>query len=102
MRTVLLLKEDDTDSLKLAMVLADDGEDVSLVLTQDAVHYANGNSKYSSDVRGLMAVGVEIYVLHEHVARRGLSNYMVPGSKLIGYDELIDLLFREDQRVLNL
>ena len=102
MRTVLLLKEDDTDSLKLAMMLADDGEDVSLVLTQDAVHHAIGNGKYSSDIEGLMTRGVEIYALHEHVARRGLSNYIVPGSKLIGYDELIDLLFREDQRVLNL
>ena len=102
MRTVLLLKEGDADSLKMAMMLADDGEDFSLVLTQDAVHHATGNGKYSSDVRGLMARDVEIYALHEHVARRGLSNYMVPGSKLIGYDELIDLLFREDQRVLNL
>lgn len=97
-----MLKEDDADSLKLAEMLTENGEDVSLVLTQDAVHHATGNSKYSSDIEGLMARGVEIYALHEHVARRGLSNYVVPGSKLIDYDELIYLLFREDQRVLNL
>jgi len=102
MRTVLLLKEDDADSLELAAMLTDDGEDVSLVLTQNAVYHTTGNSKYSSDVGSLMARGVEIYALHEHVARRGLNNYVVPGSKLIDYDELIDLLFREDQRVLNL
>lgn len=102
MRNVLLLKEEDADSLKLVQMLADDGGEVNLVLTHDAVYHAIGNSKYSSDVESLMAIGVEIYALHEHVARRGLNNYVVPGSKLIDYDELIDLLFREVQRVLNL
>jgi sulfur relay protein TusB/DsrH len=102
MRTLLFLNKKEVDSLTLIERLKEKGEDVGVVLVQDAVYLSLGNNEHSGAVKDLLGKGVNFHVLAKDLEKRGVQDYLISDMELIDYDRLIDLLFSEDQRVINL
>lgn len=101
MRTLIILKDKDPEPLSTAEILREKGEDVGIVLMLDAVYMATGTEK-DIPVKSMMENGVDFILLKRDVERRGLSTRLLPGVELVDYERLMDILFSEDQRVLNL
>jgi len=101
MRTLIVLKEKEDKTLRIARRLLSRGEDVALVMMLDAVYLAA-----TMDESGLLEEwsekGASAFVLKRDVERRGLEDKLLPGVVQVDYEGLIDLLFSPDQRVLNL
>nr|MDO8081310.1 DsrH/TusB family sulfur metabolism protein [Candidatus Freyarchaeota archaeon] len=102
MKTLFFLNKKEFDSLTLVEKLKEKGEEVGVVLIQDAVYLALGNNEHSGAVKDLLGKGVGFHVLAKDAERRGVQDYLISDVELIDYDRLIDLLFSEGQRVINL
>ncbi|WXG39237.1 MAG: sulfurtransferase complex subunit TusB [Candidatus Freyarchaeum deiterrae] len=102
MRTLIFLNKKEFDSLTLVEKLKEKGKDVGVVLIQDAVYLALGNNEHSGAVKDLLGKGVSFHALAKDLEKRGVQDYLISDVELIDYDRLIDLLFSEDQRVINL
>jgi sulfur relay protein TusB/DsrH len=102
MKTLLFLNKKEFDSLTLVDILKEKGEEVGVVLIQDAVYLALGNNEHSGAVKDLLSKGVGFHLLAKDVEKRGVQDYLISDVDLIDYDQLIDLLFSENQRVINL
>ena len=102
MKTLIFLNKLDFDFLPLAEKLRGKEEELSVVLVQDAVYIAIRNDGHSDAVKKLIESGVKFHILEKDVERRGVVNNLIPGLELIDYDRLIDLLFSDDQKVINL
>ena len=101
MRTLIVLKEKDPEPLGLAETIGERGGDVAFVLMLDAVYMATV-AEENTAVKDMMEKGSKVFLLKSDVERRGLEKRLLPGVELIDYEGLIDILFSEDQRVLNL
>jgi len=102
MKTLILLSRQDLDSLFLAEALRSRGEEVSIVLMQDSVYLALKDAEHSRIAGHAIKQGVKLHLLAEDVKKRGVGHQLMSSLELVDYDELVDLLFREDQRVINL
>ncbi|MEM3525823.1 MAG: DsrH/TusB family sulfur metabolism protein [Candidatus Jordarchaeaceae archaeon] len=102
MKTLFFLTKKESDSLALVEKLKERGENVSVVLIQDAVYLALENNEHSGIIRDLLGKGVDFHVLAKDVELRGIQEHLIPDLDLIDYDQLTDLLFSENQRVINL
>jgi len=101
MRTLIVLKEKDNETLRIAKGLTSRGEDVALVMMLDAVYLA-ATMNESGPLEELTEKGASAFILKRDVERRGLGDRLLPGVVQVDYEGLIDLLFSPDQRVLNL
>jgi len=102
MRKLLVLKEEETDALKWANRLREKGEDVVLILMLDAVYLAKSSGENASVMKEIIEAGVEVFTLRRDAEKRGLIKMLQPGVKLVDYDDLVDIMFSDGQRVLNL
>jgi len=102
MKILILLSKQDPDSLSLAEALRRRGEEVSIVLMQDSVYLALKDAEHSGIVGHAIEQGVRLHLLDEDVEKRGIRQKLMPGLELASYDQLVDLLFNEDPRVINL
>ena len=102
MKTLIFLTKKESGTLTLVERLKEKGEDVGVVLIQDSVYLALGNNEHSESVKDLLGKGVNFHILAKDVEKRGVQNYLISDVELIDYDQLIDLLFSENQRVINL
>jgi sulfur relay protein TusB/DsrH len=84
MGKLVLLKSLDENPLRAALNI----EDSAIVLLQDAVHLARERPR----LRGLYEKHM-IYVLGADAAKRGLPSEALDGLQILGYDELVELLF---------
>ena len=101
MRTLIVLKENEYEALGTAESLVKRGEELALVIMLDAVYIATV-AEENTAVKDMMEKGSKVLLLRSDVERRGLEKRLLPGVELIDYEGLIDILFSEDQRVLNL
>ena len=101
MRTLIVLKENEYEALGTAESLEKRGEEIALVMMLDAVYMATV-AEENPAVKDKMEKGSKVFRLKSDVERRGLEKRLLPGVELIDYEGLIDILFSEDQRVLNL
>ena len=101
MRTLIVLKENEYEALGTAESLEKRGEEIALVMMLDAVYMATV-AEENTAVKDMMEKGSKVLLLKSDVERRGLEKRLLPGVELIDYEGLIDILFSEDQRVLNL
>ena len=102
MGKLLVLKEEETDALKWANRLREKGEDVGLILMLDAVYLAKNSGENASVMKEIIEAGVEVFTLRRDAERRGLIKMLQSVVRLVDYDDLIDLMFSDGQRVLNL
>jgi len=79
-----------------------EGLRVSVVLIQDAVYLAVRGNKRSEAVQRAVERGVSFHHLERDVNVRGIRDHLLPGVELVDYDGLVDILFSEDQTVVNL
>ena len=77
-------------AIKLA--LEKPSEEDAICLLQDAVYFVS-RGYYKGDIENAIEKGVKIYVIGKDIRLRGLDNKLLPGVKIIGYPELIDLIF---------
>lgn len=84
MNKLILLKDADERTLKTALSL----DDSAIVLLQDAV-YVVVESPLVREARGEHT----FYVLGVDAAKRGLASGSLDGLLILGYDELVDLMF---------
>lgn len=63
----------------------------ALLLIEDGVYAVVKNSAVEQDLRGAMA-GMPVYALQADVEARGLTNRVMDGVKLVGYDGFVDLV----------
>lgn len=101
MRTLIVLKENEYEALGTVESLEKRGEEIALVMMLDAVYMATV-AEENTAVKDMMEKGSKVLLLRSDVERRGLEKRLLPGVELIDYEGLIDILFSEDQRVLNL
>jgi sulfur relay protein TusB/DsrH len=84
MSKLVLLKGLDEKALKAAVSL----DDAAVVLLQDAIYMA----RESPQVKEALNEHT-IYVLGGDAAKRGLPPESLEGLLILGYDELVDLMF---------
>ena len=101
MRTLIVLKENEYEALGTVESLEKRGGEIALVMMLDAVYMATV-AEENTAVKDMMEKGSKVFLLKRDVERRGLEKRLLPGVELIDYEGLIDILFSEDQRVLNL
>jgi len=101
MKTLIFKKNFDLDFLSMIKTLRNHGE-VKVILFQDAIYLALRNTKYSRAIEHAIEEGVKFHLLKKDGEKRGILLNLISNIKLINYDQFIDLLFHEDQRVINL
>lgn len=77
---------------RLARQLSSDGEDVVLVLLEDAVSLARAGHAWSDSLIAALEAGVEVLVEEEAIARRAVHR-LVGGVKRVPFGEVVDRLF---------
>lgn len=77
---------------RLARQLAGDGEDVALVLLEDAVSLARAGHAWSDALASAHEAGVTLLVEEEAIARRAVHR-LVDGVKPVPLGEIVDRLF---------
>jgi sulfur relay protein TusB/DsrH len=92
----------DLDSLQLAEKMKEERSEVDVILIQDAVYMALKSSDQSEKIKNIMDKGVKLHILRGDVERRGTIDHLLANVELIDYDRLIDLLFKDDQTVINI
>ena len=101
MSTLILMNRFDLDSLQLAEKLAEKSE-VKVVLIQDAVYMVLKSSDHAENIEKIMDKGIKFHTLKGDVERRGTINNLLANVELIDYNQLIDLLFDEEQKVISI
>ena len=101
MRTLIVLKENEYEAMGTVESLEKRGGEIALIMMLDAVYMATV-AEENTAVKDMMEKGSKVFLLKSDVERRGLEKRLLPGVELIDYEGLIDILFSEDQRVLNL
>lgn len=101
MKTLIFKKNFDLDFLSMVETLRNK-EEVNVILFQDAIYLALKNAEYSTAIKHVVEAGVKFHLLKKDVEKRGILLNLIPNAELINYDQFIDLLFLEDQRVINL
>jgi sulfur relay protein TusB/DsrH len=94
--TLYVLSSLDEESLRMAI---SGSEKASLCLIQDAVYLAC--SRGWDLVKQALAKGFKIYVSRSDAEKRGIVRKLVGEAVLVGYDEIVDLVFGSD-KVINL
>jgi sulfur relay protein TusB/DsrH len=102
MRRLLISQDDDPTVLDIASTMKDDGDEVRVVLLMDSSYMATRSGVHAKRVRKAMDRGLVISLLGNDVERRGIGSLLLQDISIIGYDELVDLVFNDDQRVYNL
>lgn len=99
---MIFLSKFDPDFLPIAENMMAKGQDISVVLIEDAVYFAIRNSEIADRVNRAMKCGLKLNALARDVERRGLRDHAIEGLRLIDYDQMVDLLLQESDKVINL
>jgi len=84
MSKLVLLKDLDENALRAALSI----DDSAIVLLQDAVHMARESPQVKEALKNHT-----IYFLGGDAAKRGLHPEALEGLLILGYDELVELMF---------
>ena len=85
---------------ELALIQKEAGNDVGMVLIQDAVLITKKSEK-SKMLEEIMANGINIYAMDADCKARGLSEMVVEGVKKVSYEEFIDLLMEDYEKTVS-
>ncbi len=86
-------------AIKLA--LEKPSEDTAICLLQDAVYLVSSGYYERNNIADAVNQGIKIYAIEKDVRARGLKDSLLPEVNVIGYQELVDLIFGYDS-VINL
>ncbi len=86
-------------SIKLALEHTD--SEVGICLLQDAVYFGCKGKTEKGTVAEAIKHGVHIFAAKKDVELRGLKKLIHPEIKLLGYDEIIDLVLNYE-KIINI
>jgi sulfur relay protein TusB/DsrH len=102
MKNLFFLNTLNTDALSIVKKISKLGRETSILLIQEAIHLALKDTLHTQEMNSLVDSGVKVLLLDQDVAKRGLDDHLITNVELIDFDAIIDLLFLENQRVINL
>jgi sulfur relay protein TusB/DsrH len=102
MKRLVFLNKFDVACLHIITHLAVTNDELHIVLAQGAAYFAVENGLSHEPVKTLIEKGTRLYVLATDVDRRGIRQKLFSEVELLDYSALVELLFREDQAVINL
>jgi sulfur relay protein TusB/DsrH len=102
MRNLFFLNNVNTDALSIVNQISILGKETSMILIQEAIHLALKDTRHTREMKRLLDNGVKVLLLEQDVVERGVADLLLNNVELIDYDRLIDFLFLENQRVINL
>ena len=91
-KVLYFITSEDITGVELAMEHTDE-DDVTILLLQNAVYFANKSNKAISQALNQKK---KVAVSKEHVEIRGLNKFISDGIKLVASDEVVDLIFEND------
>ena len=91
-KVLYFITSEDVTGVELAMEHSDE-DDVTILLLQNAVYFANRSNKTFSQA---LNQNKTVAACKEHVDIRGLSNFISDKIKLVTSDGVIDLIFEND------
>ena len=101
-KRLVFLNRFDVSCLPIITELTATNDELGIVLAQGAAYFAVENGLSHEPVKTLIEKGTKLYVLATDVDRRGIRQKLFSEVELLDYNALVELLFREDQAVINL
>ncbi len=96
-KVLYFITSEDFTGVELAMEHTDD-DDVTILLLQNAVYFAN---KANQSVSQALNQKKRVVACKEHIDIRGLSNFISDEIKLVASDDVVDLIF-ENETIINM
>ena len=91
-KVLYFITSEDISGVELAMEHTDE-DDVTILLLQNAVYFANKANKAVSQALNQKK---SVAACKEHVDLRGLTNFISDKIKLVTTEEVVDLIFEND------
>jgi len=91
-KVLYFITSDDITGVELAMEHTDD-DDVTILLLQNAVYFANKSNRAISQALNQKK---KVAACKEHIYTRGLNKFISDNIRLVASDEVIDLIFEND------
>lgn len=91
-KVLYFITSEDITGVELAMEHTDE-DDVTILLLQNAVYFANKSNKAVSQAINQKK---SVAACKEHIDLRGLTNFISDKIKLVTTEEVIDLIFEND------
>ena len=91
-KVLYFITSEDITGVQLAMEHTDD-DDVTILLLQNAVFFANKSNKAISQAINQKK---KVAACKEHIDLRGLNKFVSDEIKLVKSEEVIDLIFEND------
>ncbi len=91
-KVLYFITSDDISGVELAMEHTDE-DDVTILLLQNAVYFAN---KTNQAISQALNQNKTVAACKEHIDLRGLTNFISDKIKLVTTEDVIDLIFEND------
>jgi len=91
-KVLYFITSEDITGVELAMEHTDE-DDVTILLLQNAVYFANKTNKTVSQALNQKKT---VAACKEHIDLRGLNNFVSDKIKLVASEQVIDLIFEND------
>jgi sulfur relay protein TusB/DsrH len=91
-KVLYFITSEDITGVELAMEHTDE-DDVTILLLQNAVYFANKSNKAVSQALNQKK---KVAACKEHIDIRGLNKFISDEIKLVDSDEVVDLIFAND------
>ena len=91
-KVLYFITSEDITGVELAMEHTDE-DDVTILLLQNAVYFANKSNKAVSQA---LNQNKTVAACKEHIDLRGLTNFISDKIKLVATEEVVDLIFEND------
>lgn len=91
-KVLYFITSEDITGVELAMEHTDE-DDVTILLLQNAVYFANKSNKAVSQA---LNQNKTVAACKEHIDLRGLTNFISDKIKLVATEEVVDLIFEHD------
>ena len=91
-KVLYFITSEDITGVELAMEHTDD-DDVTILLLQNAVYFANKSNKAVSQALNQKKT---VVACKEHIDIRGLGKFISDNIRLVASDEVVDLIFEND------
>lgn len=102
MKTILFVNKFDPTVFTIANNLKARNDEVDIILSQDATYIATKNNPQDANLNQTIKAGIKIYLLDGDIKKRGIGKNLSDGTIAINYNQMVDLLAQDNQKIINL